>query len=171
MSESGLSVGTMILPPTTVSVSDVSRLVRELEQVDADMTAMAIREKEGVHTDVQPVLSEQLADFIHENHVSLDDEHQRAELIASTRQLKSSVPVVHVTVASMIDRESVEELIRWFRASIHPQTVLAIGVQPGIVGGIYIRTKNRVYDMSLRGLLQRQRDGLIKSLEMARGSS
>lgn len=171
MSESELTVQTVILPPTTVTMSDMSRLVRELEQVDADMTAITIREKEGVHSDVQPVLSEQLADFVRENHVVLEDEQKRGALIAVVRQLKGTVPMVHVTVAAMIDRDSVAELIQWFRASIHPQTVLAIGVQPAIIGGMYMRTKNHVYDMSVRRLLQEKRDSLMKGLEAARGSS
>lgn len=159
------------LPSSVVTRVDVSRLVREVEWVDNEITTAAVRAKAGVQAPAQPVLSDQLTEFLAQNQLTLTDAHERTKLIKTLRHIKDSVPIIHMTFATPADRESLQQLAQWLRSSVHPQAVIAVGLQPGLVGGVYVRTPNQVYDLSLRAKLQGSRGVLIKSLEALRGES
>ena len=168
MNENGVKPYTdFLLPANVVSKIDVSRLASEAERVDNELTAAAIR-NDGNND--KPALSPQFGDFLTKNEISLDDGGVRTELIKQLRLLKDKVPVVHMTFAVTADGESLRQIIDWLRASAHPQTVIAVGLQPGLVAGAYIRTPNHVHDFSMRHAMDGQRDVLIKELEALRGS-
>jgi len=152
-----------VLPTSVVTKLDVSRLVNELEKVDNELTAAAVRKQDHV----QPVMSQQLAEFLEQNKVSLD-EGDRGDLIKLLRLLKENVPVIHMTFAVTADQESLQKLVQWLRAET-PQAVIAVGLQPGLVAGVYLRTPNHVHDLSLRNALDGRRDVLVKELETLRG--
>jgi len=152
-----------VLPTSVVTKLDVSRLVNELEKVDNELTAAAVRKQDHV----QPVMSQQLAEFLEQNKVSLDDD-DRGDLIKQVRLLKDNVPVIHMTFAVTADQESLQKLVQWLRAET-PQAVIAVGLQPGLVAGVYLRTPNHVHDLSLRNALDGRRDVLVKELETLRG--
>ncbi len=160
-----------VLPPSVVNKLDVARLVSEAEQIDNDMTTAAVRAKTGVEENTTPILSQQLSDFMNQNELQFGGSHQRSELIKQLRHLKDSVPVVHMTFAVVADRDSLAELTTWLRNSVHPQTVIAVGLQPALVAGVYLRTPNRVHDFSLRAVFKERRGMLTKELETLRGNS
>jgi hypothetical protein len=160
---------TFVLPPTVVTRVDISRLVGEVERVDNDMTATDIRAKTGASEQTQPVLSEQLADFLRENDLSLQTGDERTRLIKELRQLKQKVPVLHMTFAVTADMDSLQQLTQWVRTTIHPQAVIAVGLQPALVAGVYLRTPNHIHDLSLRARLQGSHDVLVKELETLGG--
>lgn len=159
----------LILPPVVVSRADVSRLVDEAERVDNAMTTASVREGIGATHDGAPTVSEQFAAFLEANGLQLNDGRVRTELIKQLHLLKDSVPVVHMTFAVTADPESLHELSQWMRNSVHPQAVLAVGLAPALVAGVYVRTSNRVKDLSLRGALAGSRGVLKKELEALRG--
>lgn len=163
-----MKVTDFAIPPSVVSKVDVSHLTSELERVDADITSAEVRAR---HSDVAqdaPLLSEQLIDFLAQNDLSIDDSRARTELINQLRRLKDSAPVIHLTFAVPADRESLSELAQWARKSIHPQAVLAVGLQPALIAGVYVRTSNQVHDLSLRNMLKDGRSILVKELEALR---
>ena len=157
------------LPSNVVSRADVSRLAIELERVDNDLTAAAVRAKQGVSAEDQRPMSALLSAFIELTSVSLEDGHKRSELIKELRALKETVPVIHMTFASVAEPESLQLLVNWLRTEIHPQAVLEVGLQPSLVAGVYLRTPNKVHDLSLRAVLESQRDLLVQDLESYRG--
>ncbi len=159
-----------VLPPSVVSRLDVSRLLSELERVDNELTSEQIRHKDedGYQPSV-PTLSGQLSDFLSANDLTLDNDHQRSDIISQVRQLKDTVPVVHMTFATQADHESLSTLVSWFREAAHPQTVVAVGLQPGLVAGVYMRTPNKVHDFSMRARLKGSRGALVGQLEGLRG--
>lgn len=157
------------LPASVVSKVDLARLLGELEQVDSDMNAAAVRSKVGVRDSRPLALSQQLTDFIEQNSLSLEEAQRRSALIKQVRQLKDIVPVITLTFAVAADRESLEQLALWVRSEIDPQAVLAVGLQPALIAGVYARTANHVHDMSLRTLLADGREILVKDLEALRG--
>lgn len=157
------------LPPSVVSKLDVSRLVSELERVDNEATTLAVRAKAGVQQQTEPVVSEQLADFLQHNTLSLATAQERQQVLMQLRQLKDEVPIIHLTFAVPADRESLGQLAQWLRASVHPQAVIAVGLQPALIAGVYVRTPNQVHDLSLRGMLAGGHDVLVKELETLRG--
>ena len=74
-----------------------------------------------------------------------------------------------MTFAVSADRESLSQIAHWLRESVHPQAVISVGMQPALVAGVYMRTPNKVFDLSLRGALSGQHGALVKELETYRG--
>lgn len=166
-----LTYTAFLLPPSVVSRVDVSRLVTEAERVDNELTTAVVRSKTGIPEYAAPVLSEQLAAFLQLNQINLDDSKLRSELVRQLRLLKDNVPVIHMAFAVTADRESLEQLAAWLRQDVHPQTVIAVELQPALLGGVYIRTTNHIHDFSLRSLLH-GRTGVIRTeLEVLRAGS
>ncbi len=161
----------LALPASVVSRVDLSRLVRELEVVDAALTTIAARAKVGVQSAAMPGVSQALTEFLTTNKLSLADSKARGALIAAMRQLKDRAPTIHMTFATEADRTSLQQIAQWLRSSVHPQAVIDVGLQPGLVAGVYLRTSNKVFDLSLRGALQAGRAILAKDLEALRARS
>jgi Xaa-Pro aminopeptidase len=170
MSESERKTHTeFLLPMNIVSKGDISRLTNELERVDNELTEVSVREKVGSNEHTEPVMSDQLKEFLSENNLKLDNAHDRTELIKEMRLLKENAQVIHMTFAVPADGESMQQIAKWFRESVHPQTVIDVGLQPGLIAGAYVRTTNHVHDMSLRAALASGHDLLVKELETLRG--
>lgn len=158
-----------ILPASVVTRVDLSRLVREVEWIDNELTAAGVRAKSGAGPALQPAVSGPLGEFMAQNQLTFGTGRQRSELIAQLRLLKDKVPTIHMTFAVPADRESLQELAAWVRSSVHPQAVIAVGLQPALVAGVYVRTPNHVHDLSLRAALAGSHDVLVAELEAARG--
>ncbi|MFZ1301220.1 MAG: hypothetical protein WAQ27_01405 [Candidatus Microsaccharimonas sp.] len=157
------------LPINVVTRIDVSRLASEVERVDNEMTASEVRAKTGATERVQPVISEQLSDFLNENSLKLETSSERSAIVKQLRLLKDKVPVLNMTFAVTADAESLQQLAQWVRTSVHPQAVLAVGLQPALVAGVYLRTPNHVHDFSVRGALEGRHSLLVEELEALRG--
>lgn len=160
---------TFVLPPNVVSRIDVSRLVTEVERIDNQLTAAAVRAKIGEAEQPTPVTSEQLADFLALNQLVLTESHERTRIVQELRLLKDKVPIIHMTFAVTADPESLGQLADWIRKSIHPQAVISVGLQPSLVAGVYLRTPNHVHDLSLKSKLANSRGVMVKELESYRG--
>jgi hypothetical protein len=154
----------LVLPSSVITKIDVSRLVTELEKVDNDLNSAAIRAETGGPAAVQPVLSQQLADFLQQNELKIDDVRVRADLIKQMHLLKDKVPVIHMTFAVTADPDSLQEIAQWIRTNIDPRAVIAVGLQPSLVAGVYVRTPNHVHDLSLRQMLRAGRSKLVEEL-------
>lgn len=161
----------LILPPNVVSKVDVSRLVSEVERIDNELTEASIRTDAGQATVMQPRISEQFAQLLEVNKLAFTTSTERSELIRQVRILKDKAPTIHMTFAVEADRESLQSIAQWLRSSVHPQAVIAVGLQPALVAGVYLRTPNHVHDLSLRARLDAGRDLLVKELEVCRGRS
>lgn len=159
------------LPPSVVSRRDLSRMAVELEQIDNEVTTARVRAKTGVNQVPQVTLSQPLIDFLVLNQLEIKTERARAELIKHVHILKENAPAIHLTFAAAADPDSVRELTAWLRSEIHPQSVVEVGLQPSLIAGVYVRTPNKVYDFSIRALLQGGRAVLKKDLEALREAS
>jgi len=74
---------------------------------------------------------------------------------------------MHMTFATVADPESLQKLVDWIRQEIHPQALLHVGLQPALVGGVYLRTPNHIHDFSLRQLLADKRSIIVDELNAA----
>jgi F0F1-type ATP synthase delta subunit len=148
---------------------DVSHLVDELERVDNDLTTATIRASTGGPAVVQPAFTQQMIDFLAQNELKIDDTRQRGDLIKELRLLKDSVPTIHMTFAVTADPHSLQELAQWIRTNVDPRAVIAVGLQPSLVAGVYLRTPNHVHDLSLRQMLKAGRGKLVEELGALRG--
>ena len=160
-----------VLPPTVVSKLDLARLVHEVETIDNDLTSLSVRAKTGVSEQYAPTVSEQLNDFLRLNNVKIElNSQSRMQFIGQLRLLKDKAPVIHMTFAVEADRDSLRQLAAWMRESLHPQVIISVGLQPGLVAGVYLRTPNRIHDLSLRSALTNGRSVLVKELGALRGA-
>ncbi|MGB4957356.1 MAG: hypothetical protein WBO49_02830 [Candidatus Saccharimonas sp.] len=159
-----------VLPPSIVTKVDVARLVSEFEQVDNDLTTAGVRAKTAATGADLPLLSPQLTEFLRLNRLQPSSSAERSELVKQLRLLKDSVPTIHMTFAVEADRKSLEQLVAWLRASVHSQAVIAVGLQPALVAGVYLRTPNHVHDLSLRAMLKNGSSVLAKDLQALRGA-
>ncbi|MGB4761887.1 MAG: hypothetical protein WBP12_00855 [Candidatus Saccharimonas sp.] len=153
------------VPPVVATKVDVSRMVSDLERVDAELTTAEIRG--GDHT--TPAMSEQLHEFLSQNNISLDNSQYRTDLLKEARKLKDNVPIIHMTFAVAADPESLQQLVAWTRQSVHPQAVIEVGLQPALIAGVHVRTTNHIKDLSMRGALKGGHAILVKELEALRG--
>ena len=78
--------------------------------------------------------------------------------------------MVHVTFAASAGRDELAKLVDWVRQSVHPQAVLTIGLSPELIGGAYVRTTNKVFDLSVRSQLAQGRQIIQKELEALSGA-
>lgn len=158
-----------VLPPSIVSKADFLRLVNELERVDDELTTSAVRSKVGADGGAQPTMNQALTDFLQVNELHIGDTAERTQLLKQMNTMKNGLPIVHMTFASEADRESLGQLALWLRTEVHPQAVIDVGLQPGLVAGVYLRTANKVFDLSLKGALAGGREILTKELGALRG--
>lgn len=159
------------LPASVITKADISRLVSEMERIDNELVTRDAYIKADVPVRDQIAFSQQLLDFLSVNELEVGDTAQRAELIKQLRRLKASAPVVHMTFATSADTESLKKLAVWLRDSVHPQSVIVVGLQPSLIGGAYVRTPNHVHDVSLRARLAGHRDIIIKEVEALSGGN
>jgi len=157
------------LPASVVSKADISRLVREFEAVDNAMTAKTVRQKVGAEGADAPAMSPQMQSFLDENPVELENTTARSNYVKQLRLLKEKVRVMNMTFAVVADPESLAQLAAWVREAVHPQTVIEAHLQPALVAGVYLRTPNHVFDLSVRNALKAKRADLEKELGAARG--
>lgn len=154
-----------ILPPALIGRADLARLVREVEALDNDLEAQKVRAHSSGSGYHMPTMSRSLSDFLDMNKLDLSDDQARMQAKERLREFKDKAPVVHLTFATDADPEVLQQLVTYFRTEIHPQTLLSIGLQPNLVGGVYVRTPNHVHDFSVRALLKNKRDIMVHEIE------
>lgn len=158
-----------VLPPHVVTKGDIARLGNELERVDSELSTASVQAKAGVEVTATPRLSDSLKAFLDSNDYTIEDSLKRSELIKNLRDLKHEVPVVHMTFAADADTKSLQKLVEWLRKEVHPMAVIEAGLQPSLIAGVYMRTPNRVHDLSLRAALADRREYFIDEMEALRG--
>jgi len=171
MSEVEKAYTDFVLPPCLVTRLDVSHLVSEVERIDDEMTSADVRAKTGAPAQPAPAQSAQLTDFLSQNGLTLGSSTERSALIRQLHLLKDNVPTIHMTFAVEADRESLERLSEWVRGSVHPQAVIAVGLQPALIAGVYLRTPNHVHDLSMRAKLKGGHGMLVEELEALHAGS
>jgi len=166
MEKGKTATGEYVLPASLVGHADLARLIREVEAVDGELEAQKVR---GTAAPRLPVLSEGLSDFLEQNKLDIAEGRTLMELKERLRVLKDHAPVIHLTFATPADPEPLQELVAWLRAEIDPRTLVSVGLQPSLVGGVYMRTPNHVHDFTLKELLAGKREIILKELEELRG--
>ncbi len=154
-----------VLPEQVVTRADFLHLINQLEQLDADLTTASVQARVGAKTTQPPTVSPLVEAFVSTNQLDIRDSTARTQLITRLRSLKDTLPVVHMTFATRADQHSLQTLVAWLRQSIHPMSVVTVGLQPELISGVYIRTANRVYDLSVRQKLSEGRHLLNEAVE------
>jgi hypothetical protein len=142
----------------------LARLVREVEAVDSVLETQKVKNHgEGGYR--MPTMSQSLSDFLVLNKLDMADDHGRMTIKQQLAKLKDKAPVVHMTFATAAEPEDLQDLVAWVRKELHPQALISVGLQPSLVGGVYMRTPNHIYDFSMRSRMQGKRDLIAGALE------
>ena len=153
------------LPNTVISPIDVARLLRELNNLDDFFVSVKNRQ---AGTSMQlPKLSRQLDQLSHDNELNLLDESHRAGLNQKLTKIYEAAPKMHISFASEPSSKPFEDILLWLRKNIDPHTLVTVGLQPAIAAGCVVRTSNKLFDMSLRAGLERQRPYLARLIKGA----
>lgn len=156
----------LALPPALVTRADLSRLSRDIESIDNDLEAQKARNHAtGKSGYAMPVLSRALNDFAELNKLDLSDDQTRMLVKDQVKALKEKAPVLHMTFAVEADLESIQKLVAYVRQEIHPLALISVGLQPSLVGGVYLRTPNHVHDFSIRNRLASTHGIILQDLE------
>ena len=165
-----MSRSDLALPSSLATRSDLQRVIAEIERIDNSLNSAQIHEQIGHPADDSLTTSRQLADFLQINDIDIKNGEDRSRLLHDARHLKIAAPVVHVTFATSADNDELTKIIDWVRQSVHPMAVLAVGLQPSLIGGVYIRTTNKVFDFSARSQLANGRHIIKRELEALSGA-
>lgn len=152
------------LPLSIVTRQDVARIALEFEAVDGTMQQERIRAGDGSAPHV-PVMSKGLTETLGLNDYDLLASTDHSDFLHDLRRLKDDAPIIHLTFASEPEIELQQRLTEWARTNLHPQALVTIGLQPGLIGGVVVRTPNRIFDFSIRQYMKDTRSLLAKDLE------
>lgn len=150
------------LPIQVTSRAEVSRLLREIDQVDDFLQQSAIR-KPGTALQL-PKTSRLLDEMAASNKLNLLVKKDRLRLISFLTAIKSKAPVLHIGLGVDPAPVFVQKLLTWLRSEVHPVLLLHIGLQPSIGAGCTVRGNSAYFDLSLRQHFRDQRSLLIEQL-------
>jgi F0F1-type ATP synthase delta subunit len=151
-----------ILTYLIASPSDLRRARRELEALDEFLHQSALRE--GGKVVKLPNISRALEDLASDSGLNLLKKTDRDRLEKFITLLTQKAPVLHISFASEPSAKSLAKLMAWLRDNIHPQVLVAVGIQPSIAAGCLVRTPNRQFDFSMRQALDYQTAAFISNL-------
>jgi F0F1-type ATP synthase delta subunit len=137
----------MSLPIQIYMSSDISRLAREVDDLDNFFATAAIQ---GAKAKDVPQASLSLAVLINDNKLNLLHRDDRAKLKHFLKTLRVSAPIVHASFATEPKPEFLMKLVEWLRREAHLYVVLQIGLQPNIAAGCVLRTTNKYFDFSFK---------------------
>lgn len=151
------------LPLGVVSQTDIRRLIHELNALNDFFIGAKARQGEMA----PPRLSRLLDALSRDNGINLAEESARQSLVSQLQKLTKEAPVIHVSFATEPPAKIVESILAWLRQNIHPHVLLQVGLQPSIAAGCILRTQNKVFDMSLRRHLDKEKDYLLELIKGA----
>ncbi len=153
----------IMLPVLVFGTSEVRRLLREIEALDEYLAQAAIREP-GRQMAL-PRLSRMCEGLATENGLNLLQQADRTRLQQFLKALQTTAPVVHISFAADPSSAFMSRIVTWFRTSVHPYTLVSLGLQPTIAAGCIVRTTNKIFDCSLRQHFAKQEALLVQAFD------
>lgn len=138
---------TLRLPLQVISMSDVARLEREIENINDFFDKSSLQ---GANTKNLPQISTSMRVILEDNKLNLIELGDRKKLTEFIKYLKQNAKVVSISFAVEPKPDSLMKLLQWFRSEAHPNVVFKVGLQPTIAAGCVIRTSSKYYDFSFK---------------------
>lgn len=151
------------LPIYLTSKRDVLKLRREVEVVaDSLLQQRVAKEKAGVDRKMKEPSAE-LRGFLEANSIEYSED-KLDEIEKTLASVYENAIQIRMSFASEPEKESLEKLVGWFRDNVTPAIFIQVGIQPRIAGGVILRTNHKRYDFSLRSMLLKNSDKLMKAV-------
>lgn len=154
------------LPDTVIDLIDLGQLQREVEAIE-DLIEQAHVRAPGESLSL-PRTTQNLEILVRQSELNMLVDEERQRLAAFLENVRQKAPVIHVSFAAEPSDVFLQKIIAWFRANIHAQTLLQVGLQPSIAAGCVVRTSNKYFDFSLRQHFYKHTDILVKKLAEAK---
>lgn len=155
------------LPLSVSQPVDLNRLIHELMKINEDLNQEKIR---NPSRKPEIKVSSKMADVLTVNNIDIASKEHQDSLLKILNRLKERDQVINISFASEATPEFIEKITEWFRKEIDPYCFIVVGINPTIGVGCIARTKNKVFDMSLRSGLNSTRELLtsrIRELDKA----
>lgn len=151
------------LPDSVITPSQVGRLLAEMNKLNEIITQFEIKAQQSdiKLNDISPDLHE----YLKLNNLDILKPDQRATAINHLNLVSTDSPVLHFSFAVDPSSEFTAKLIAWLRKNIHPLCLVVIGLVPGIGAGCYVRTTNKVFDLTLKTRLLQSKQSMINSIK------
>ncbi len=81
-------------------------------------------------------------------------------LLQTIEASKSDIPVFDVILPTEPHDSLLREISTWFRGQIHSAALIKLSVRSSIGGGVVVRSKNRIFDMSFKPKILAAKDKL-----------
>ncbi|HSX27389.1 MAG TPA: hypothetical protein VLG25_01260 [Patescibacteria group bacterium] len=156
-----------ILPTSITTPIDVSRVLREIHDVDDFLDQASIR-KPGVQPSL-PKTSRLLDELLNTNKLNILVEKDRELVQQLVGEIKAKAPVLHISFSADPTPTFLQKLVAWLRQEIHPLVLIQVGLQPSIGAGCIVRTNNKHFDFSLRQNLRAKRELLMQEISGSKG--
>lgn len=142
----------MKLPETIYSVAQLEAYVFELNSYIAWLDAQHVKQKVGVKSGGgEPTLSQELVDLVmSQSGGSATSIEQLNTVKAVFSQCLERSPRVTVTLAAIPGPAVKKKLVSWFRHEGGENILIDFTANRNLLGGIMVRTKNRIFDYSFR---------------------
>ncbi|HUY53403.1 MAG TPA: hypothetical protein VMV24_02395 [Candidatus Dormibacteraeota bacterium] len=147
------------------SVSDVNRLITELENIEDFFLKMKV--KSSLSQVEIPKTSARLEELAKKNTLNLIKAEDRLRLKKFLHFLRTKAPIIHISFGVVPEDQFVGRISNWFRTEVNPYALLSVSLQPNIGAGFRMRTTNKLYDFSLNQYLIANKSVLAKALGMA----
>lgn len=141
------------IPDTLMTYQDIKRALQGMR--DLDVTGS----KEEVYAQL-PFEAQALVDA---NKKAWEDN----DLSGFRKQVEDCInqtPVFDVILPTYPHDSFLKEIAGWFRREVHANSLIDISVRRGIGGGMVLRSKNRLFDMSLRPKIVESKDKIPEVL-------
>lgn len=154
---------TITIPLSLAGRVDINRLLREIGQLDEFFLNASAR-KSGM-PNTPPRITRLLGGLAQDNRLNLLQEKDRQFIKAELQRMLKEAPNLHISFAAEPSPRALERILSWLRENIHPETMVVVGLQPGIAAGMVLRTPNRIFDLSMQAHLKKQEPYLIKLID------
>jgi F0F1-type ATP synthase delta subunit len=151
-----------MLPTLILGPADVNRTLLELQELEDFLSQAALRKQADV---LLPKMSRTLESLAITNKSDLLKADDRAELTAFLQSVQLHAPVLHVSFASEPSAAFTARIVEWFRANVSKYSLVQVGLQPSIAAGCIVRSPSKVFDLSLRRSLDKNKELMTTALE------
>lgn len=152
----------MLLPTLILGPADVNRTLLELQELEDFLSQSALRQQTAIQL---PKMSRTLESLALTNKTDLLSAEERAELTAFLHSVQLHAPVLHISFASEPSAAFTARIVEWFRTNVSKYSLVQVGLQPSIAAGCIVRSTNKVFDLSLRRSLDKNKVLMTAALE------
>ncbi len=140
------------MPNDLYSPDQLSAIILELRSYLAQLHDGAVRAKTA-HTPMEAPathLSALLMGVMHGTGITTTDSAEAEKLLKGLEAIRDKAPAVHLMMAALPNRTLKRQLTAWFRAEVHPYTLMTFAVRMDIGGGVVMQAGSHIYDFSFR---------------------